>query len=132
MRRALPFAIVLMAYALPAAAQVVPNWVEVQGGTWSVPPEVVNDVAGRVQEAANKAPWGGRPVPDVDAFQVQYQGTRIDGKRIVRMVGSCRIAPGAPDMKQHWYIVNDGGNCYYSAQYDPAAQAIVYFRFNGR
>jgi hypothetical protein len=121
----------LLACALPAAAQDLPNWYEVAGGQWNVPMATVRDAASHVQEAADQAPWRPRGPRAVGDYRVQYQGAVKDGKKLVRLMGACRTDPGQGDPAAQWLVVFDGGTCYYRAEYDPATKAFVYFAFNG-
>ena len=132
MHRAIVSALLLPTLALAAADPALPDWYEVQDGAWHVPPEIVAGAASHVQEAADHAYMSWRLPHTVGAYRVQYQGVEIDGKRLVRLMGACRIEAGAPDLTQRWYAVLDGGNCYYRAEYDPAAQTFVRFAFGGR
>ena len=128
-KTAMTFALLLS--LAPAMAQDMPNWHEVEGGAWQVPPEVLADAAARVNEAASTGRRGGLRPRDVGDYEVQYQGATKDGVRVLRLMGSCRAAPNPEDLAAHWHIVYDGGNCCYRAVYDVASKSIISFSFNG-
>lgn len=128
-KTAVTFALVLC--ALPALAQDMPNWHEVEGGAWQVPPGMLADAAARVNEAASTWQRRGPRPRDVGDYEVQYQGVTKDGVRVLRMMGACHASPVPATLATRWHIVLDGGNCYYSAAYDPASKSIIYFSFNG-
>lgn len=117
-----------------AAAADTGAWYQVEGGAWAVPPDVTNAAATQLQQAADHAPGPPRirvrPVAD---YTVQYQGTVVDGKRLVRLAGACSTMGRSPgDLARQWLVVFDGGNCYFDAQFDPAHERFVSFSFHGR
>ena len=54
---------------------------------------------------------------------------KIDGKRVVRLDGFCKIS-GDTWKEPHFTINDGGGDCYFHAEYEPETKAIVFFEVN--
>lgn len=50
------------------------------------------------------------------------------GERVISIMGIC---PEEKALWGHGSIVADGGNCFFSAIYDPQANKVLFFAFNG-
>jgi len=106
------------------------KWYQVQGGSWTVPSSVVEEIANGIQAVAQRSGTiRGKKVPSLAGYQVQYQGVQPDQKR-VEIRGFC-TAKDEAKLKSAWYIVFDGGVCYFHALYDAEKKEFSQFSFNG-
>ncbi len=115
------------------AQEALPNWYQVIGGKWDVPLEVAMDAAAAIKASAiDNAPRNRRPMRDISAYTVQYQGVVVDGARLVRLSGACSLWGRTPEsLRDGWLVIADGGDCYYDATYDPASKRITSIRAHG-
>lgn len=130
------FAGALLASLLGSArADGAPRWYEVSEGGWRVPAGLIPEMRSKIQEAANAAVASSvtkeRRSISNDTFQ--YQGIFV-GKaktRAVQVWGMCKTDWSPAKLRSHWATVVDGGNCYYTATYDPIKKKFLSFMFNG-
>jgi hypothetical protein len=87
------------------------------------------------------AATGGRIRPecltrDWSSFFRQYAGERTQsGKRLIHINAMCSRPtdfPGIPlDHSSSWWIVNDGGDCYFQAIADLSSRQVIRFSVSG-
>lgn len=130
--------------APPAAAQpdtpsprVLPTWVEVHGGAWQVPPELVREMAQRLQEGADHADLHRmathqHPLIHLDDYTIQYRGELNEGASLVRIVGDCHGHHQSDEtLSKKFSVIMDGGVCIFDATYSPKAHRFSAFAFHG-
>mgnify|MGYP003576551663 CR=1 FL=1 len=107
-----------------------PHWYEVRGGSWRVSPETLQAMTILVDAeiGRNKNFHPADRAPD---YVVQFRGEERNGRRFVRLVGSCRgYDRNAWMLSERFNEVSDGGKCYFDADYDPADK-LFRFRYHG-
>jgi hypothetical protein len=144
-----------------AHAADLSRWHEVRGGGWQLAPAQVEAIRAQLQAAADasvqakggtrRAPplEGGVPYasgvmpgpsgkiptpiagPDLSAYFIQYRGKAQGDRRLVEVHGACTLHGPAQRLDDEWLIVKDGGDCYFSAEYDLQAGRFLGFHFNG-
>jgi hypothetical protein len=68
--------------------------------------------------------------PDQSKYTRQYRGVFRKGVKMIEIQGMC----GKQDLeklKHKVFALEDGGWCYFSAQFDPTKNILVQFAFNG-
>jgi len=125
--------IVLAALAIPAFAQSA-LWVEVEGGTFRVPGEVLAEVEATlpVEIASARTALGYESRPWANSL-IQYRGTIVQGQNSVEIHGSCKQSPPSFDNRKHFYEerVLDGGDCYFVVIYTIEAKRYSKVQFHG-
>lgn len=105
----------------------IPHWYEVRGGSWRVPLETLQELVKLVVAEVGRNPNFNPEEPTSD-YVVQFRGEQRDGRRLVRLAGSCRgFAGNGWMLSERFNDVADGGKCYFEADYDPADRQ---FRFS--
>ena len=107
------------------------TWVQVRGGSYTLDPAVLSHIraaleatvthSARVQKA-ELAPW--------QTYTLQYQPQVVDGHRVVRIDGACRVHPGA-NLQDSFLDVADGGPCYFTVTYSIELGKFSNVLFNG-
>ncbi|MCV2366486.1 hypothetical protein, partial [Roseateles oligotrophus] len=130
MRKASLLAMLLTSFA--ALADANENWIQVQGGSWTVPANDVVQMAGKIQAAAAGA-RGRRGAPkDISTYVIQYQGAGPSSARVIELRGSCEVdAHSREERRKGFFNTMDGGDCYFSAVWDAKAMKFKIFLFNG-
>jgi hypothetical protein len=111
-----------------------PQWVEVGGGMWSPSPaqlRTVRDefrayVQAQARDArADLSPW--------ESYTFQYQGQLLRGKRVLFIYAFCQMAADYPRRRlaRQFYLVSDGGPCYFRAWWSPRSDTFIGVSFNG-
>lgn len=115
------------AWSLKPAINPVPNWYEVRGGAWRVPTEIVTQMASRI-----KTEVGASVLARLDTYVIQYQGVTAGATRAIRLMGACN-KQGASErtFSDRFYVVFDGGTCYFDATYDPDEQRFTSLNYHG-
>jgi hypothetical protein len=114
--------------------RILPNWIEVQGGTQPVSPELVLAMAQRLQDTLEHGRYHGNWPPtqrnyEAADYTVQYQGS-ADGS--VRLLGVCRsFGPDTAALDRAFRLIYDGGNCVFEARYAPGEGRFSTFGFHG-
>jgi hypothetical protein len=118
--------------AVQRPVQEPKNWYAVDGGNWQPGSELLAEIAGAIPAEAAHAPHS-KPALPADAYTVQYQGQLQDGRRLVRLAGACEThGSTASQLKAAFFVIFDGGTCFFDATYDPALRRFTAFSFHGR
>jgi hypothetical protein len=127
----MPLAAGALAVSCFAQAAEPATWVEVDGGAWTVPDEVRSAMAAGLQAEA-ESHWGSGRRRPLESYTVQYQGKTMDGVRTVKLAGACSVTGMTPErLKKAFFLVFDGGTCFFEATYDPAQGRYLSFSFHG-
>jgi len=115
---------------------VLPTWVEVRGGAWRVPPELVRKMAQRLQEGAVHADLHKmaiyRPLVPISDYTVQYRGELSEGARVIRVLGDCASQNSSNEvLAKEFSVIMDGGACIFDATYSTKEKRFISFEFNG-
>ncbi len=126
----------LIAFLVAASAQVAASpgshWIQVQGGTWAVPPTDVAQMASLLPAAALKAKRGKKTEKEVSTYTVQFKGLGAPGRRVVELRGSCEVdGTSRAELQKNFLNVLDGGECYFDEVWDPTQRRFKFLRFNG-
>lgn len=108
----------------------IPHWYEVRGGSWPVPPDILQKMVKLVDAeiGRNKHFNPANPMSD---YVVQFRGEQRNGRQIVRLAGGCRgFGENAWRLSERFDEVFDGGKCYFDAEYTPADGQFV-FSYHG-
>jgi hypothetical protein len=125
----------VQAEALPQ--RVLPTWFEVRGGAWQVPPELVREMAQRLQEGSahadlHKMAMYRRPLVQLSDYTVQYRGELSGGTRLVQVLGDCHGHNSSDEMlTEAFHVIMDGGTCIFDATYSPKENRFTSFEFHG-
>lgn len=120
-----------------SSPRVLPTWVEVRGGAWHVPPELVREIAQRLQEGAAHADLHQmatyqHPLIHLDDYTIQYRGELNQGASSVRILGDCHGHHQSDDMlSKKFSVIMDGGACIFDAMYSPKEHRFSAFAFHG-
>ncbi|WEF35240.1 hypothetical protein [Pseudoduganella chitinolytica] len=115
-------------WLLKPAINPLPNWYEVRGGAWRVPADVVEEMASHI-----KAEAGSSVSPRLDTYLIQYQGESAGSVRSVRLMGACRTDVRSDrEFSERFYIVFDGGKCFFDATYDPEEKRFTSLKYHQR
>ncbi|MGZ5183059.1 MAG: hypothetical protein ACXWC2_21485 [Ramlibacter sp.] len=107
------------------------NWLEVEGGAWTVPAQVRTAMVAALELEAGRH-WGTGRRRSLDRYTVQYQGESRDGVRTVRLAGACETTGWTQErLKTAFLRVFDGGTCYFDATWDPVQGRFTGFAFHG-
>lgn len=117
------------AYLAPISP--LPNWYEVRAGAWQVPLETVREIQALVEAriGANKL-FGDKA--RIATYAIQFRGESRDGRRLVRLAGACNVHDTPRwQLSETFFNVNDGGKCYFDAEYDPLEKRLSRFDYHG-
>jgi hypothetical protein len=115
-------------WASKPAISPVPHWYEVRGGAWRVPADVVEEMAARIGAEVGLSD-GAR----LDGYTIQYQGISSEGARSIRLMGACNThGTSERYLSEAFYVVFDGGKCFFDAAYDPEEKRFTSLRFHAR
>lgn len=103
------------------------RWFEVRGGAWQVPDAMLGEMAAEMRKEA-----GAVVAAKLHRYIVQYQGTLVNGVRAIRVAGACEtLGTDEARLSQAFFIVHDGGKCFFDATYDPEEKRFTAFQFHG-
>jgi len=115
-------------WLLKSAINPLPNWYEVRGGAWRVSEDVVEEMASRIEAEVDSSVR-----PRLDTYIIQYQGELSGSARSIRLMGACNIGrAGELDFSARFYIVSDGGECFFDAIYDPKGKRFTSLTYHGK
>lgn len=117
------------AYAPPVSP--VPNWYLVRGGTWEVPLATVREMLPLVDAkiGSNKS-FGDKA--RTAGYAIQFRGETRDGHPVVRLAGACSMETiPAWQLSSQFLNVQDGGTCFFDAEYDPESKRLSHFNYHG-
>ncbi|WP_036215968.1 hypothetical protein [Massilia sp. LC238] len=117
------------AYAPPVSP--LPNWYEVRAGAWQVPLETVREIRALVDARLSANELFGNKAR-IATYAIQFRGEARDGRRVVRLAGACNVHDTPPwQLSETFFNVNDGGKCYFDAEYDPLEKRLSRFDYHG-
>lgn len=117
------------AYAPPISP--LPNWYEVRAGAWQLPLETMREIRVLIDArlSANRL-FGDKS--RIATYAIQFRGEFRDGRRLVRLAGACNVHDTPPwQLSETFFNVNDGGKCYFDAEYDPLEKRLSRFDYHG-
>jgi hypothetical protein len=119
-----------MLSTLLAVAIAIGSWVQVPGGSWDPDPASVADAKTKLRPyATEQARLRKSKLPAWNEYTFQYHGREIDGHKLIYVNAFCIDPPD--DIRKQMVFVFDGGNCFFSAYYDPINKTFTSIRFNG-
>ncbi len=83
-------------------------------------------IAGYLQSAA---PEGSRLRSGIDGYQAQYVGILRGEREVIYANFFC--SSHVDDISQSLVVIDDGGDCYFTVEYDPAANSFAELAING-
>lgn len=96
-------------------------------GAWRVPAELVEEMASRIKAEVDSSVRS-----RLDKYVIQYQGESSGGSRSVRLMGACATRGASEqDLSEKFYIVDDGGKCFFDAVYDPKEKRFISLAYHG-
>jgi hypothetical protein len=124
-------AILAVLLATSISASIPTPWIHVNGGAWD-PDELVllTLSAGIRSYVASEATRQNANLSDWGKYRFQYQG-QMEGKRRVVLVNAFCYSFGDERLESEFFLVNDGGPCFFTLVYDPGAHEFHSLRFNG-
>jgi len=94
------------------------TWVPVSGGGFPLDQAILDHIQATLELTITTAASSkGRHLPEWKNFTLQYRPELFRGHRIVRVQGSCKVSPGV-DLREEFYEVMDGGECFFWVTYD--------------
>jgi hypothetical protein len=114
-------------WALKPAISLLPNWYEVRGGTWRVSKDIVEDMASRIKGELGSA------YAEPNRYVIQYRGGSSGDSRSIRLSGACDTqGTNEREFSEKFFIVYDGGKCFFDATYDLKEKRFSYFAYHNR
>lgn len=111
-----------------------PQWVKVRGGTWSPTAAQLLNVRNELQVYVTaQASKYSVSLPPWRSYTFQYQGQLAQGKPVLYVYAFCQMSADYPRRKltETFYVVADGGACYFRTWWSPVSHAFVRVMFNG-
>lgn len=71
--------------------------------------------------------------PGPNKYLIQYQGESSGDSASIRLSGACNThAINERELSENFFIVNDGGKCFFDATYDLKEKRFSYFAYHRR
>ncbi|MCC2971874.1 hypothetical protein [Massilia sp. IC2-476] len=65
-------------------------------------------------------------------YAIQFRGETREDRRVVRLAGACQVFDTpAWELSAQFMHVDDGGQCFFDAEYDPVEKRLSYFTYHG-
>jgi hypothetical protein len=107
------------------------SWIPVQGGEWTPSTEMVRSIRSNLETfvvAESTARHISLPTRFTN-YTFQYQGQESNGRKFVLINAFCQRPKS--NLQAHFYFVDDGGPCFFTAKYDPSTKEFYELAFNG-
>jgi hypothetical protein len=120
---------VLLATCISASPPM--QWIHVKGGAWDPDESVLTTLnAGIRSYVESEATRQNAKLSDWGKYRFQYQG-QMRGKRRVVLVNAFCHSFGDERLELEFFLVDDGGPCFFTLEYDPDTHEFHSLRFNG-
>lgn len=114
-------------WVLKPAISLLPNWYEVRGGAWRVSKDIVEDMASRIKGELGYA------YAEPKRYVIQYRGESSGDSQSIRLSGACDTqGTNEREFSEKFFIVYDGGKCFFDATYDLKEKRFSYFAYHSR
>jgi len=131
MRLAIATVLFCVCGAFTGTALAENKWVHIKGGSWEPSATVLADIKKRLEPyVSNQAKLQARRLRKWREYLFQYQGGEEKGRKYVFINALCRPDAGWK-LEEDFYIVRDGGSCYFHLKYDPTRRRFAELTING-
>lgn len=121
---------ILICFTLSVAAYADNTWVKARESTWQPDNKTLTNMQHQIEKyVKNHAIKQQRELLNWSQYSFQYLAIETEGQKHILVNGLCKESKHkTPDS---FYLVFDGGNCYFSLKYDPASNRYSDLFING-
>lgn len=98
------------------------TWIQVAGGAWQPERDTLQLMQERIEAfVRHSAQSVHRSLREWASYTFQYQGQVAGGRKYLYVSALCAVDPGV-NLHARFFLVTDGGSCYFTVKFDPVAR----------